>query len=342
MLALKLLPGVDQGGALQEVEHGGVVFEGRLVPEEGGDAGLVVVFQEAELVVVCGVGPLLVVQHIEIMAEGDLPLEVFVEDLPDVVLILQVEGGVGVVVQGRGDAVPAGQAAEAQVHRLRQPDTVRVDLGHLCPGVLPEFEGHEGGHVAAEAVHDLRPAHQGLRQVVPEAGVGVVQVDDIRPVAHLVAGPAVGTPVEELRMLPEEDGVRGGMVVDHVDHALHAPRVDGVHQGLEVLHGAVGGVHGPVVPVGVGAAEAALLPSLPDGVDGQEPDDVRAEGLDPVQIRDHGAEGALRRVVPDVDGVDDLILKTGIGVLCHNAASLQPPKGRFFCQKFNTVSRDCK
>ena len=103
--------------------------------------------------------------------------------------------------------------------------------------------------------------------------------------------------------------------------------MDGVPQGLEVLHGAVGGGHGPVGPVGVGAAEAALLAGLADGVDGQEPDDVRAEGLDPVQIRDHGAEGALRRVVPDVDGVDDLILKTGIGVVGHSVTSLQPHGG---------------
>ena len=109
------------------------------------------------------------------------------------------------------------------------------------------------------------------------------------------------------------------MVVHDVDHDLHAARVDLGDKGAEILHRAVGGVDAAVVAVGVGTAEAAFLARRADRVDRHEPDDVRAEGADAVQVADDGAEGALLGVVADVDRVDDLLLQRKVGVCGHGS-----------------------
>lgn len=80
------------------------------------------------------------------------------------------------------------------------------------------------------------------------------------------------------------------MVIDHVDDALHAPVVDGVDQMPEIIQRAEFGVHGAVVADGVGAAERALAVLFAGRVNGQQPDDVRAERLDAVEVRLHGSE----------------------------------------------------
>ena len=52
-------------------------------------------------------------------------------------------------------------------------------------------------------------------------------------------------------------------------------------------------------------------------MDRQEPDDVRAESLDAIEIGDDRAERALRRMGADVDGVNDLILQVQISTDSH-------------------------
>ena len=318
----KLLPGIEQGGALQEIEHGSVVHQVVFLLNQGGDAGLVVVFQKTHLIVVVGIDCLLEVQQIQILAQPGLAPEIVVKDLPDVILILHVEGGIQRRVLGGIDALPSGPAAEAAVDALRQPDAARLDFFHCFPGLEPEFHRDKRGHVAAEAVHDLRPPAQALDLVIPQRPLAVVQVDHIGPVADLVAGPALRRFVKPLRVLTVEHGVRRGVVIYHVDDALHAPLMDLFHQAAEVLHGAVGRVHIPVVPVGVGAAQAALLALDADGVDGHEPDNVRAQGLDPVQIRNHREECPLLRVAADINGIDHLILQSGVGIGRHGHPSV--------------------
>ena len=107
------------------------------------------------------------------------------------------------------------------------------------------------------------------------------------------------------------------MVIDHINHALHAEGMNGVHQLAEVLHCAVAGVDGAVIPVGIRAAQAAFFVFYPDRVNRHEPDDVRAEGFDALEIRDDGEKSALFRVAADVDAVEDAVTKGNIGVRCH-------------------------
>ena len=112
------------------------------------------------------------------------------------------------------------------------------------------------------------------------------------------------------------------MVVHDVDDALHAAAVDLVHEVNKVLHGAVFRIDGAVVAVGIGTAEAALFIQHADGVDGHEPDDVRAEGADAVEVRLHRTEGSLRCVTADIELIDHAAAQRGIGVDCHNKALL--------------------
>ena len=111
------------------------------------------------------------------------------------------------------------------------------------------------------------------------------------------------------------------MIVNHVDHHLHPAFVDLITEVPEISHRPVCRVDRPVVPVGVGAAEASLFPFDSDRVDGHEPDDVGAQGFDPVKVRNDGIKGPFRGVDPDIDGINDLILQTRIGVVCHGTAS---------------------
>ena len=232
------------------------------------------VFEEAQLVVVGGIRRLLRVERVRPRTQRLFAAQVGVEHLADVVLVLDVER---LERLGVGGAVEPGAAhflAEARVYGLRQPDKAGVDFFHGGARLLPERHRHKGRHVAAEAVHQRRPLGQRLDLVVPERGHGVVEVDHVRPVADVVAGLAVGLFVEELGVRLPQHGVRRGVVVHHVDHHPHPAAVDGVAQVLEVGKRAVGGIYVAIVAVGVGTAEAALLPLLPDGVDGQEPDVV--------------------------------------------------------------------
>ena len=77
--------------------------------------------------------------------------------------------------------------------------------------------------------------------------------------------------------------------------------MDLVHQQAEVRLAAVLRVHGAVVAVGIGAAEASLLPLHTDGMDGQQPDHVRAEGADAVELGrvEGGLRGVAERAVVD-------------------------------------------
>ena len=160
------------------------------------------------------------------------------------------------------------------------------------------------------------PLLQGVDLIVPQGGDGVVQVHDVPPVGHLAGGSSLLIPQEELRVVVGQDGVRRGVVVDHVDDAFHAAGVDGLHQVEEILPRTVFRVDGPVVADGVGAAQRALAALYPDGVDGHEPQDVRAESADAVQVALQGAERALRGVAADKDAVNDLM---GQGLVCHES-----------------------
>ena len=129
-----------------------------------------------------------------------------------------------------------------------------------------------------------------------------------------------------------QHGVRRGVVIHHVDDALHAPGVDGVHQMDEILPRAVLRVDAAVVLNGVGAAQGALAALHADGMDGHEPDDVRAQAAQAVQIALQRPEGAILRVVADKDAVDHLMQQVFVGVFRHDvylltseAPEIHPP-----------------
>ena len=277
------------------------------------------VFQKAELVVVRGVAGLLKAQRVQIAAQGDLTTQILVEYLAHIVLVFQIEGTKHLAVRRGIDAVPPRETAIAAVDRLGEPDAVRVYGGNRRAGLQPEFHRNEGRHIAAEAVHQTGPHYERIRQILPKPAVGVVKVDDVGPVTKLIARLAVGPAVEVFRMFAVEHGVGRGVVVDHVDHAFHAACVDLAHQRFKVLHCAVGGVDGAVIAVGIGAAQRALLALDADGVDGHQPDDIRPQRTDAIEVGNDGAESALRRVVADVNGIDHLILQAWVGVCSHAA-----------------------
>ena len=122
-------------------------------------------------------------------------------------------------------------------------------------------------------------------------------------------------------MLLQQHRVRRGVVIDHVDHALHAAPVDFLCQGSEVLHCAVGRVHAAIVTVRIGAAEAAFLSHDADGVNRHEPDDIRPQRFDPVQIRNDGKERPLFGMCPDIYGINHLLLQVDVGVSRHVKSS---------------------
>ena len=210
------------------------------------------------------------------------------------------------------------------VYALRQPDAAGADRFHLLPRPGPEVQGHAAGHIAAEAVHDLRPHFQRIDLIAPQLPVFVVQIHHVPPVRHMAAGSALLIVEKPLRVGVRQNGIRRRVVVHHVDDALHAPDVDGVHQMAEVLHGAVLRVHRPVILYGVGTAQRPLPPLRADGVDGHQPHDVRAQRLQPVQIPLQRPECALRGVVPHEHAVDQLMLQCLIRIHCHIDCLLSP------------------
>ena len=271
------------------------------------------VLEVAQLVEAARVGALLEVEQVEVVGEGSVARQPAVEHGLHVIGVLDVEGAVGLGVGGAVQAAPAHLGTKLPVDRLGQPDAPGTDLlaRRACP--LPELDGDERRHVAAEAIHQPRPAHERLDLVVPQGLVArVVKVDDVGPVAHMVAGFAVRAPVEPLGVRLPQHGVGRGVVVHNVDHALHALVVDGVDQRAEVIHGAVLGVDGAVVAVGVRRPQRALAGDLPDGVDGHEPDGVDAQRANARQVGDEGAEGSLWRVVAHEDRVDDGLLQARV------------------------------
>ena len=281
------------------------------------------VLQEAELHVVLRVEGLLQVQRLGVPAQGDLPLQIVPVEGVDVVVVADVEGLIDLRVGEGGDALLPGGTDELRLHRLAEPEAPRPDGLHLRPGPEPEVQGHQGGHVAAEAVHHGGPVSQRLNLVVPEARVCVIQVDDIRPLADVVAEAAVGPVVEPLRVVLCQPGIRGGVVVHHVDDAPHPQAVDVLHQAAKVLDGAVVRVHRAVVGDGVGAAHGPLPLPASDGMDGHKPEDIRPQGADPLQIPVDGLKGPLPAVVADKDRVHNLIA-TGLRRISRHI--VLPPK----------------
>ena len=299
----------------------------------GTDAGLIVIFQETHLVIILRIHRLLEVHQVQPVAEGSFSRQIAVEALPDIIFIFQIKSFKIFRIPVAGESLPPGQVAEALMHGFRQPDAAGMDFLHRRPRFFPEFHRHEGRHVTPESVHNPRPALQGFDLVIPEPGHRVIQIDHIRPVADLVAGFSLPVPVIKFGVLLQQDRIRGGMIIHHIDDAFHSAFMDCVHQRLKIRHRSVFRIHIPVIPVGVGAAEAALLPLNPDGMDRHQPDDIRPQLPDPVQIRNHGAKASFLGMGPHINRINHLLLQVPVRIGRHDASPsvswIQNPRKSF-------------
>ena len=266
-------------------------------------AGAVVVFQKAELHVVIRIHPFLRVQPVGVLRKADAALQIAAEIGIDIVVIRRVERLIQLRIGQNREAVGPAVDDERALDGFTQPDAAGADGRDLFSGALPEVQRHERGHVAAEAVDQSCPVFECLDLIVPQRRVAVIQIGDVPPVAEAVAERAVRLVEEPLRVILRQPRIGGCVVVDDVDDALHAAIVDGVDQMAEVVQRAELRVDGAVVADGIRAAERALAVLLAGRVDRQQPDDIRTERVDAVQLPLHGGKGAFFGVIADIDRI---------------------------------------
>ena len=177
---------------------------------------------------------------------------------------------------------------------------------------VPEVGRHEAGDVAAIAVDvDLRhPVLHGLGHVLPELGLGVVQVDDVDPVPPR-RRPEVALPVPRipLRMLGHQVAVPRRVVGHPVQDDVQAVLVRGPDEVLQVIQRAQLGLDRVVVLDRVGTAQRALAVLLADHLNRHQPQDDGAEFLQPRQVGLGGPEGAFRGELAGVDLIDGGVLR---------------------------------
>ena len=99
--------------------------------------------------------------------------------------------------------------------------------------------------------------------------------------------------IEILGVLGDQHGVLRGMVIDDIQHQLHAAGVHFLHQAREGIKVAVGGVDGAEIHHAVRRTVLAQAVEDSAGMDGHQPHHVHTQCLDAVQIGDHTVKVAL-------------------------------------------------
>ena len=187
----------------------------------------------------------------------------------------------------------------------------RVEFG-ACR--LPEIERHIARDVAAEAVDTdiAHPIFHRLGHVLPQPGLGIVEIDDVGPI------PERRRPVGALPVMLVPVGMRGvddivprGMVGDPVEDDVHPLRMRRRDERLEIVDRPELGVHRAIVLDRIGAAEPALAVLLADRMDRHQPQDVDAERLQPRQLRLRSAERSLGGELARVDLIEHRRLGPG-------------------------------
>ena len=188
----------------------------------------------------------------------------------------------------------------------------RLDPVQLGARRLPEVERDIAGDVAAEAVDAglPHPIFHRLGHVAAQAGLVVVQVDDVGPV------PPQGRPLHPLPValvpvgvLGVERVVPGGMVGHPVEDDVHPLRMCGGDERLEVGERPELGIDRAIVAHRIGAAERALAMLDADRIDRHQPDDADAQCLQPRQLLLGGAEGAFGGELAGIDLVEDSVFR---------------------------------
>ena len=205
--------------------------------------------------------------------------------------------GVDVVAQGRDAGALPGHVVHQVVHPpgvagvespllekipllgLGQHEQIGLHTPQAQRGLVPELDGNQHRHVAAESVDVVlrEPELHGVGLRAPHVAVGVVEFGGVGPV------PRHGGTARGVAFVP-----RGGLfgdpprvarrVVGHpVEQDPHAEAVGLGDEGVEVGHRAQLGVHGAVVADRIVGAERAFAPGLPDRIDWHEPHGVDAE-----------------------------------------------------------------
>lgn len=108
-----------------------------------------------------------------------------------------------------------------------------------------------------------------------------------KPIGHLGLGAAA------VHVIPVEPVV-AAVVVDYVDHHIHAPIVGGIHQIPEVLPGAEAGVDVQKVLDAVAVVGLQICPLPPGGI---QPEGGDAQILQIVELAGNTPEGATAELV---------------------------------------------
>ena len=279
------------------------------------------VFQAAQLIVSALKAHLLVIHGIKPPGKRQPSLSYILIQRPQVVGVQDIESREQFRI-GRGIEahLPEGLNVR-QVYAFSQPDGPRPYLLHSPAGFLPKGHRHGAGYIATEAIHILCPVAQRINLILPQRAVFIVQVHHIGPVAHLIAAAAIRLIVEVVRMLRHQCGIGRGVVIHHINDALHTPLMDLLHQVQKILQCAVFRVHGAVVPVGIGAAQASFFVQLPNRVDGHKPYNIHPQCRYPVQVRLYRLKGPLRCVAAYIYFIDHAAPQRIVGIYGHGVSS---------------------
>ena len=235
---------------------------------------------------------------------------------------------VGQVVEVPSVAHVEGAVVVFRLFGFGKHEDVGVDRLELSAGHLPKRGRHLHRHVAAVPIHPavLHPVDQGVRHARVKPVVHAVlpiELGHVPPVGAqwgLQVAEAVQQVVFLVRLGPH--AIEGAVVGHPVQNHPQAQRVGLVHKSLEVFKGSVVGVDGVVVLHAVGTSQrrtaglhdvivgvfTAFAVDLSNGMHRHQPQNVRAEFLQPRKVWDQGVEGSLWGVLTHVHFVDGRVL----------------------------------
>ena len=313
---------VNHGKTLLEIIEGGPVAQHFFIAADLRCPGAVVIFKAPEFHIVVRIHALLTGYCRGILSQRNFTGKIVRINIPDVVIVAAVESLIQFTVGMCAVTLGTVEDDKPGLYGLCQPETAGADFFDFFPCFQPEINGYHGGNIAAETIHDFCPHFQGFNLIVPQTGLGVVQIDDVRPVTHAVTEGTVCFLIEPFRMILGQPGIGGGVVVDNIDDTLHAVSVDIINQTLEIIHGTEFGIDSTIIGNGIGTAQATFTSLHTQRVNGHQPDNIGSQGFDPIKILPDTFEGSLLAVVADKDGVEDLVAVGLGGRFCHVLALL--------------------
>ena len=235
------------------------------------------ILREVEFHIIIRIDAFLQIQAVQIFLKRPFPQQIACESTVNIIIIAGVKSLVEFRIRQAVLAVRSYPLYKTCINTLRQPECAGAHFFNRCSGPLPEIERNKGRHVTAEPVHILRPIAQGLDQVIPESRVTVVQVHNIPPLFDLGLGLTVLIPVEPLGMFNRQNRVRGSVIVNNINNALHPALMDLFCQPYKVFYRSEIRVDGAIIRDRIGRTYASFPSDLTDGMNRHEPDDVRPQ-----------------------------------------------------------------